>query len=103
MWRNPGHHQHSRRSKTRSATSRRWARKIDYVPGHIIVEDLARHAADRRERRDVAAQHGLQLLVRDEAGPDQAAAAEDEREQPDDARRARLIGEDELEMRKIDL
>ena len=42
---------------------------------HAVVEDLARHAAQRLEGRRVAAQHGLQVLVRDEARPDQPAVA----------------------------
>ena len=37
---------------------------------HAVVEDLARHAAERLERRDVAAQDALQILVDDEARPD---------------------------------
>ena len=40
---------------------------------HAVVEDLARHAADRLEGGDVAAQDGLQVLVDDEARPDQPA------------------------------
>ena len=36
---------------------------------HPVVEDLARHAAERREGGDVAAQHGLQVLVQARSGP----------------------------------
>ncbi len=70
---------------------------------HAVVEDLARRAADRFERGDVAAQDGLQVLVHDEARPDQARVAEHHREQPDDARDAGLVGELDLEAGEIDL
>ena len=59
-----------------------------------------RHAAQRLEGRHVAAQQRLQVLVQDEAGPDQAAVAEHQREQPDDARRRRLVGEDDWKWAK---
>ncbi len=50
---------------------------------HPVVEDLARHALERGEGGEVAAQHGLQVLVQDEARPEQAAVAEHQGEQPD--------------------
>ena len=53
---------------------------------HAVVEDLVRDAADRLERRHVATQNRLHILVQNEARPDQPAEAEHEREQPDDAR-----------------
>ena len=43
---------------------------------HAVVEDFTRRAADRRERGHVATQHGLQILVQDEARPDQPGVAE---------------------------
>src|SRR5688572_2002716 len=51
----------------------------------------------------MAAQHRRQILALDEAGPHQAAVAEDQREQPDDPLRFGLIGESGPEMSKIDL
>ncbi len=39
----------------------------------------------------------------DKARPDQAAEAEHQGEQPDDARRRRLIGEDDVELGEVDL
>jgi hypothetical protein len=38
---------------------------------HAVVEDLTRHAAQRLERRHVAAQDRREVLVHDEARPDQ--------------------------------
>ena len=38
---------------------------------HPVVENLSRHPADRLQGRDVAAQNRLQVLVDDEARPDQ--------------------------------
>ena len=70
---------------------------------HPIVEDLARHAAERLESGEVAAQHGLQVLVQDEAGPEQAAVAEHQREQPDDPGHPGLVGERHLELGEVDL
>ena len=40
---------------------------------HPVVEDLRRHAAEVGERRDVAAQDRLQVLMQDEARPQPAA------------------------------
>ena len=70
---------------------------------HAVVEDLGRHAAERVEGGDVAAQNGLQVLVRDKAAPHHAAVAEHHREQPDDPLGVGLIGEDRSEEGKIDL
>jgi hypothetical protein len=75
----------------------------DYVPRHIIVEDLVRHAAQRGEGGQMTAEHGLQILTQDEARPDQAAVAEHEREQPDDPRLARLVSQHQLELGEVDL
>jgi transposase len=75
----------------------------DYVPRHIIVEDLVRHAAQRGEGGQMTAEHGLQILMQDEARPDQAAVAEHEREQPDDPRLARLVSQHQLELGEVDL
>ncbi len=47
---------------------------------HAIVEDLVRHATERREGGQVAAQEGLQILVHDEAGPDHPAVSQRQRE-----------------------
>ncbi len=74
----------------------------DHRP-HPVAENLARHAAQGPERRGVAAEHRRQVLVDDEPGPDQPAAAQHQREQPDDPRRRRLAGEDHLEAREVDL
>ena len=70
---------------------------------HAVVENLARHTADRLERGDVAAQNRLQILVDDEPRPDQARIAEHHREQPDDARHPGLVGELNFEPGEIDL
>ena len=70
---------------------------------HAVVENLARHTADRLERGDVAAQHRLQILVDDEPRPDQTRIAEHHGEQPDDARHPWLIGELNFEPGEIDL
>ncbi len=70
---------------------------------HAVVEQFARGAAERFERGDMAAQHRRQVLVHDEARPDQAAVAEHHGEQPDDPRRPRLVGEDDLELGEIHL
>jgi len=70
---------------------------------HAVIENLARNAADCRERRHVTAQNPLHVLVPDEAPPDQAAEAEHQREQPDDACHGRFVGEYDLELGKIDL
>src|SRR3954469_11409569 len=52
---------------------------------HSVVKHFAGSPADRLERGDVATQNGLQILVQDEARPDQPAVAQHHREQPDDA------------------
>jgi hypothetical protein len=70
---------------------------------HAVVEDLLRHAAERLEGGDVAAQHGGEVLLGDEAGPHHAAVAEHEGEQPDDALGAGLVLEADLEVGEVDL
>ena len=60
---------------------------------HAVVEDLLRHAAERLEGGGVAAQQGRQVLVHHEAAPQHPAVPEHQREQPDDAPDARLVGE----------
>jgi len=86
---------------------------VDDVPGvgvlahehgaHAVVEDLGRRAAQRPESRRVAAQQGLQVLLRHEPAPQHAAVAEHEREQPDHALDPGLVGEHRAEMREVDL
>ena len=51
----------------------------------------------------MAAQDALQILMDDEAGPDQPGVTEHHGEQPDDALDARLVGELHLEMGEVDL
>jgi len=51
----------------------------------------------------MAAQHGLQVLMQNEAGPEQAAVAEHQREQPDDPRHSRLVSKRHLELGEVDL
>ena len=70
---------------------------------HAVVEDLARHAAHRLERRGVAAQHGLEVLVGDEARPEQPRVAQHQREQPHHPAHARFGGELGAEVREIHL
>ncbi len=70
---------------------------------HAVVEDRVRHAADRLEGGDVAAQDALQILWADEPRPDQPEIAEHHRKQPHDAPDARLVDELELEPGEVDL
>jgi hypothetical protein len=70
---------------------------------HPIVENLARHTTKRREGSQVATEHGLQVLVQDKAGPEQAAVAEHQGEQPDDPCHPRFVGERHLELGEVDL
>ena len=70
---------------------------------HAVVEDLLGHAAEGLEGGDVAAQHGGEVLLGDEAGPHHAAMAEHEGEQPDDALGTRLILEADPEEGEVDL
>ena len=49
----------------------------------------------------MTAQNGLQVLVDDEARPDQPREAEHQREQPNDARDAGLVGEHDFEAGEI--
>ena len=57
----------------------------------------------RLERGGVTAQQRRQVLVQHEAGPQHAAVAQHQREQPDDPLRARLVGEHRAEMGEVDL
>lgn len=70
---------------------------------HPIVQDLARNAPNRLEGGDMATQHGRQVLMHDEARPDEAAVAEHHGKQSDDPRRRRFIGEHDMKPGKIDL
>jgi len=70
---------------------------------HAVVEDLGWGPAKRIECGGVAAQHGLHVLVRHEPAPQHAAVAEHQREQPDHALRAGLVGEHGAEIGEIDL
>src|SRR3954464_7495045 len=70
---------------------------------HAVIEDLAGNAADRPEGRRMAAQDGLQVLVQDEPGPDQARVAQHQGEQPNNAFDPWLIGERNLEAGEVDL
>jgi|tagenome__1003787_1003787.scaffolds.fasta_scaffold20380131_1 hypothetical protein len=70
---------------------------------HAIVQNLAWTAADRFESGDVTAQNTLQILMYDEAGPDQPGLGEDHGEEPDDTPDSRLVGELHVELRKTDL
>jgi hypothetical protein len=70
---------------------------------HAVIEDLPRCAADGGKGGDMATQHGLQVLVDDEAAPDQPREAEHHGKQPDDARDTGLIGECDLEAGEVDL
>ena len=70
---------------------------------HAVVEDLDRHAADRREGQHVTAQQRLQILMHDEASEDMPGMAEHQREQPDDPGDAGLIGEADDEAGEVDL
>jgi hypothetical protein len=70
--------------------------------------DAFRHTSlnhDSRFRHSgyYVAAHDVQILVHDEARPDQAAVAEHERGQSDDPCHARLVGEHHLELGKVDL
>ncbi len=51
----------------------------------------------------MAAQHRLHVLLRHEPAPQHAAVAQHQREQPDDALDARLVGEHGAEMGEVDL
>ena len=70
---------------------------------HAVVQDLARYAVDRLEGGDMAAQDALQVLVDDEAPPDQPAVTEHHREEPDDALNPWLVGELDVELGEVDL
>ncbi len=62
-----------------------------------------RRAADRLESGDMTAQDALQVLVNNEAAPDEPGVAKHRGKQPDDALDARLVGELHLEMGEVDL
>ena len=51
----------------------------------------------------MAAQDALQVLVDDEAPPDQPAVTEHHREEPDDALNPWLVGELDVELGEVDL
>src|SRR3546814_14533411 len=70
---------------------------------HAVVQQLARHAADRLEGGDVAAQHRRQVLMGDEPRPDQAAVPQHQREQPHYPRPVRLVGEHHRELREVEI
>ena len=70
---------------------------------HAVVEDLAGSTANCRKSRHVATQNRLHVLVQHEAGPDQPAKSEHEREQPNNPCLARLVSECDLELSKVDL
>jgi hypothetical protein len=74
----------------------------DHRRPHPVVEDLARHAAQRRERGDVTAQQGPQVPVGDATSPQEPAVAQDKSEQPDDPGQPRLVGERYPEPSEID-
>jgi len=80
---------------------------IDILPEHggfhAIVEDLPGRAAEGLKRCDVAAQHGSEVLVQNEASPDQPRVAEHQGEQPDDALGPGFVGERDLEAGEVDL
>src|SRR4051794_41674795 len=46
---------------------------------HPVVEDLLGHAAERLEGGDVAAEHGGEVLLSNEAGPHHSARSEERR------------------------
>lgn len=80
-----------------------WLTLADDSGLHPVVENLARGAADRLKGRDMAAQDGLEVLVDDEARPDQPGMAEHEGEEPDDPRGAGFVEEAHLEAGETDL
>lgn len=68
---------------------------------HPVIEKLLRHTAHGRERGDVAAHDGLQVLARDEPPPEPPAVAQDDGEQPDLARDAGLVRERDGELGEV--
>jgi hypothetical protein len=70
---------------------------------HAVIEDLARRTAQRLKRCHVEAQDRGEVLMHDESCPDQSAEAQHHGEQPDDPRRLGLVGEDDVELREVDL
>jgi hypothetical protein len=75
----------------------------DHRSLHPIIEDLARYAAKRFERRLVAGEYRLHRLTVGKATPDQSGVAKHDGEQPDDMHGARLLGEAHAELGKVDL
>lgn len=67
------------------------------------MEHLAGNTAQRLEGARMAAQNRRQILMDDEARPDQAAEAEHQGKQPHDPGRRRLVGEDDMGAREVDL
>lgn len=65
--------------------------------GFLPREDVADGGAR------MAAQNRRQILMDDEARPDQAVETEHEGKQPHDPRRWRLVGEDDVEAGEVDL
>jgi len=57
----------------------------DHHSFHAIIEDLARHAAERFERRLVAGQHRLHRLAMGKTAPDQSGVSKHSRKQPDNS------------------
>ncbi len=70
---------------------------------HPVVKHVPWSAAESLKGRDMATQNSRQVLMHDEAGPDQTAVPQHHREQPDDPWRHRFIGEDDMELGEIDL
>jgi hypothetical protein len=70
---------------------------------YAIVMHLLGNAAQSFEGGDVAAKRRRNILMGDQARPDQAAATEHEGGQPHDPGRHRLVSEDDVELGKVDL
>ena len=70
---------------------------------HAVVEDLGWGPLQRLESGGVAAQQGLQILVRHEPAPQHPAVAQHQREQPHDPLDAGLVGEHGAEVGEIHL
>ena len=68
---------------------------------HAVIQNLGRHAPQRLERRHVAAQHRLQVLVGDEPAPDQPAVPQHHREQPHDPHLVGVGSELGAELREV--
>ena len=70
---------------------------------HAVVKHFPRSSTNGFKSRDVATQDGRQVLMHDEARPNETAVPQYHREQPDDPRCRRLVGEDDMELGEIDL